>query len=741
MGKKWRYINHKYVYKPKVMLGRGGNATVYLARTANDTESLDYALKILDTSMNNFREKVERFKIETELVMKMQNNIKGIIPIFDFNFNSDNGDYWYIMPKAISIKEALNESVKIDDKVECIIEISKVLTDLHSKDIVHRDIKPSNIYIYNEKYALSDFGLVDYPDKMDLTRVGEPIGAKATIAPEMKRDSKTADGKKADVYSLAKTLWMLLVGLDYAFDGSYNPDSKIIGLRRYFKDTHLVELEKLLIDSTQDDPFLRPDISVFRKRLEEWLIIFKDDKKSNKSQWKDIQEKLFVQAIPKMASWDDLDDIVKVLNMLGNMPNLNHMFFPSGGGLDLEYAERAGEKGCLLLRAGGFNYIVKPAFLSVENVDKDFEWSYFRLELDRLNPILEANQYSREELTEDLPGNYVSWKYGNYGYYKNGEKLPKGYKNVERFLSGSFVFFSKLSPYNNTSGTYDGRHNKMNTSVFRGYIEKMKEDYVSNEITEFMQEYNKNPFKIEGERNKGIIIEEIKQFKNFVNIEQYKWDFYKICNKNNDGISGNVVYSIEFNINDGDFLKPRKYISSSGRIAEEEDILSFSNTTDNRFLFVNFSSVIGAIKEMEKKIITLCNEKDIKWDENGLYFSIKLHKVNSPKHLFTEEEIEKVLRKGDDSKDNILVIDADGYANLVEYQEYIREKYPVVHETYIAYNNNVGKYSSLTQLKSEYISSLESWLRYLKDGSRQYVDYGSSHKKEEEIIKEILQYY
>ncbi|MFS0562044.1 hypothetical protein AB1K91_15010 [Terribacillus sp. 179-K 1B1 HS] len=78
-----------------------------------------------------------------------------------------------------------------------------------------------------------------------------------------------------------------------------------------------------------------------------------------------------------------------------------------------------------------------------------------------------------------------------------------------------------------------------------------------------------------------------------------------------------------------------------------------------------------------KKIITLCNEKDIKWDENGLYFSIILHKVNSPKHLFTEEEIEKELKEGDDSKD-VLVIDADGYAqffsllwkNLVTFPEY-----------------------------------------------------------------------
>lgn len=740
MGKKWRHINDRYVYKPKIQLGQGGNARVYLAKKANQLESEELALKILDNSSMKFNEKIERFKIETNLVMEIQNQIEGIIPIYDFNFDDDG--HWYIMPKAISIIDFFKESNDIDKKVRCILEISKVLSKLHSRDIVHRDIKPSNIYIYNKKYAIGDFGLVDYPDKNDLTRADEPIGAKATIAPEMKRDSKNADGKKADVYSLAKTLWMLLTDKDYAFEGVYNPDSEIVGLRKYTEDVHLVELEKLLIDSTQYEPYSRPNMNVFTERLDEWLDIYQNFERSNRSQWRYIQERLFVQAIPKTAFWDDIEDIINVLNLLGNMPNLNHMFIPTGGGQDLNYVEMAGEEGCLLLRAGGCNYVLKPANLIVENVDKDFEWSYFRLELENLDPIYEEST-DREYLTEDVPGNYISWKCGNYGYYEDDTKLPHGYKMVDRFLKGSFVFFSKASPYNKVSGAYDARHNNMNASRFRKYIEKMKEDFLLIDYNFFKQKYNPNPFKKKDDNKKEIQekrVKELIRFENFIKKDYCNWDFNEVCQKFESDLRGSAVYSIEFILNGGTVFEPIRYLSLSGKIEEEERHLS-SGSKENKFLFGDFQKAVEAINDIKKYIKDLCKEKSIIWDETGLFFTIELFNNRSPKHLFTKKEIEKVLRNGDDSKNNILVIDSDGYAHLIEDKEYIRQKYSVCHESYNAFNNYVGKYSSLSGLDSEYISSLQGWLRYLKSGRRQYIDYVGENTKEDELIAEIMEFY
>ena len=73
------------------------------------------------------------------------------------------------------------------------------------------------------------------------------------------------------------------------------------------------------------------------------------------------------------------------------------------------------------------------------------------------------------------------------------------------------------------------------------------------------------------------------------------------------------------------------------------------------------------------------------------------------------------MRNGDDSKNNRLVIDADGYVKLIEECDY-PHLYPVRFEEYCAYNNYVGKYADLTDLNDEYTMCLQGWLLYLKSG-------------------------
>lgn len=747
--KKKKLINDKYICSKQ--LGQGGNARVYKAKKESEQE-YDLALKILDESPNNFKEKIERFKIETELVLKIQDKFNGIIPIYDYHYKENEGDhYWYIMPYATSIETYFSNHNDIIGKIECIIDISETLSKLHAFNIVHRDIKPSNIYYYNERFALSDFGLVDYPEKSDLTRTDEQIGAKATIAPEMKRDSKKTDGKLADVYSLAKTTWMILTGEKLAFEGIYNPDSRLMGLKNYFtrnhQTVHVVELDQLLIDATQDVPNLRPSMLDFSRRLSEWFSIFQNFKRRNLSQWSYIQKKLFNDTIPNSAYWDDIDDIVSVLNLLGNMPNLNHVFIPTGGGNDLDYAVKANEKDCIVMNISGSNYVVKPKFLSVENVDKNFIWSYFRLELDNLEPILTGNQLIREYLTEDKPGHYLSWKCGNYGYYEDGHRLPDNYKMVDRFLYGSFVFFSKDSVYNRISGTYDARHFKMSSSEFRKYIKKMKIDYDSLDYAAFMEKYNKDPFDArndEEKRIKGkILAKQQSEFQKYIENNYKSWCFINICEKYKKDINGKAaVYSIRF-ILDDEFLSPLRYVSKNGKIFEEkENELFITNTIDNRFIFSDFYGANRALEEMNKYIKNLCEEDGIKWDDIMYIFSIDLHKMQQPSHLFTKSELEITLKTGDDSKNNVLVIDADGYAHLIEDKENQRSQYAVTHESYNAYNNYVGKYSTLNHLDDEYISSLQGWLRYLKTGSSVYVDYVDvDNNDENNLIQEINKFY
>lgn len=155
------------------------------------------------------------------------------------------------MPVAISLRDYLEEKSNVQDIVECFIELANTLGILHDKDIVHRDIKSENLNYYKEHYCLADFGLVDYPDKESITKSGERIGANATMAPEMKINAKYADAKKADVYSLAKTLWMLITKNKFGFEGVYTIESDKINLEKLIPKTHWIELSELLIRSTQ----------------------------------------------------------------------------------------------------------------------------------------------------------------------------------------------------------------------------------------------------------------------------------------------------------------------------------------------------------------------------------------------------------------------------------------------------------------------------------------------------------
>ena len=53
----------------------------------------------------------------------------------------------------------------------------------------------------------------------------------------------------------------------------------------------------------------------------------------------------------------------------------------------------------------------------------------------------------------------------------------------------------------------------------------------------------------------------------------------------------------------------------------------------------------------------------------------------------------------------------------------------------------LGKYSKLSTLDDNYISSLQGWLLYLKTGRTQYMDYLHENTNEEELLKEIKEYY
>ena len=286
-------------------LGKGGNARVYLVKRSDRSE--EYALKTLNA---RGAEKQSRFIDEIHVMRDNYATIEGILPVFDYS----EADFWYTMPVAEPVMNYIERNrSSIKSIVLYSISLCDTLIELHRRGISHRDIKPSNIYFYEGRFYLGDFGLVDFPDNTSgLTKENKGLGAIFTIAPEMKRNPKNADGEKADVFSFAKTMWMFLTGNEKGFDGVYNYSDPNCGLSyvEKYHETHLVELEELFQDATSNNPDDRPSMEEFEKRLTGWIEIYSDINKSQASDWSFLNKQLFRDAVPASTRWTGCRNIV-----------------------------------------------------------------------------------------------------------------------------------------------------------------------------------------------------------------------------------------------------------------------------------------------------------------------------------------------------------------------------------------------------------------------------------------------
>lgn len=756
-----RQRNWKNRFEIKDTLGQGGNANVYYV--IDSSTSLEYALKEL---YNLNPEKKVRFLNEIEVMKNNAPFIDGIIPIAD----SCEEEYWYTMPIAMGILKVVEE-MTIDEIVKGVIDLSETLEKLHMKEITHRDIKPSNIYFYQERFSFGDFGLVDFPDNVDeFTKSDRGLGAIFTIAPEMKRNPKDADGKKADVFSLAKTLWMLLSGDDKGFDGTYNYFDISHSLRymKKYRNTHLVELDELLKDATENIPDLRPTIKEFKDRLYTWIKMYSNQDLAQASDWHFLNKQLFGLISPTSAMWSRPDQIVEILNIVGRTPAYNHMMFSDGGGLDFYRSELASEVGCIkLFDTLGIGMIVKPKCLYYEGFDEYFRWNYFLLELEDLEPIHEDTfGFDSELLVEDYPAHYVPASYVQYGVYDydKGDLLPEGYQTVWRYVRGKILIVMKFGPYNGISSAYDGRHGLCNNSVFRQYIDslikvysqlflKAKQDNSLSNIDDFEIEtrilelsfFNKNPFRDEqekGEKNHNILekIEEEKKVKELIKQNYSIWCFKKtISLEYNEATK--IKFCFKFNLPDVrlnfDFLgELSKYICKDGYIKELKSVYD-----ENCYCVSNREIAISLKNSFEQEIINFLHQNGLDFiSEIKKLISIKIIKCGKPTHLFTKEEIEVEMRKADDRVCNQLIIDEDGYAKVIQNNGYAY-LFPVRHESWDAGNVHVGKYSSLLTLEENYIKSLQGWLIYLKTGKSKRMEYVHENTNVQNLLEEIKKYY
>ena len=589
----------------------------------------------------------------------------------------------------------------------------------------------------------------------------------------MKRNPKLADASKADVFSLAKTLWMFLSDDEKGFDGVYDYLDQSHSLRYVsrFKKEHLVEIDELLKDATENNPDLRPDIHEFTKKLLLWREIADDFDKSQNSDWKFLTKQLFGKNVPGSSIWREVDAIIDVLNIVGSTPAYNHMLLSDRGGTDFAYAKRASEENCIYLYdTMGMCYLVKPKALYYESFTEDYRWSYFRLDLQNLSPVIGRYDYiDYEYLVEDTPGHYVDASCAQYGVYDydSGEPLPEGYHLLKRYLDGVFLFALKKGPYNGISGTYDGRHGMVSNDEFREYTGYLMKMYLAiNEraahderYTDLSKEelddrilriplFNKNPFEIsaydEGEESddeevKRAHAEEILIVKKHAYIkENYtEWDFSDAFSVSGNAQTEPIDFFFEFTRSfTGNLFEminnERRCICHDGFIKEisTDDLRECAVVHDRKQAI----TILENINRIFEDYLSKAGLEEI--EDYHQYFEISIGRDGTPEHLFTKTEIETLMRNADDRHHNRLVIDGNGYARIISDEEraYL---YPVYIEEWNAGNNYVGKYSKLYALDDSYKYCLYGWYRYLITGRGQFIDYLPERVDEAELIEQI----
>lgn len=250
-------------WKLKEKLGKGGNGLVYRALDGSD----QVALKILQKS-----DRIGRFRDEIEGMRRMA-NVKGVLPLIDSDVPekpSKSNPAWFAMPIAEPLLDALGKNPH-PEVITSLRDVALVLAEIHDKGYSHRDIKPDNLFKFNGLWSVGDFGLIEFEGKSHVTTVGEKIGPMHFIAPEMLLGLPNTDGKLADVFSLAKTLWVLLSSANFPIPGAYDASSGIYQLRSYVELEHSVSLDKLIQQCTAANPEDRPVMSDMAKELSAWI--------------------------------------------------------------------------------------------------------------------------------------------------------------------------------------------------------------------------------------------------------------------------------------------------------------------------------------------------------------------------------------------------------------------------------------------------------------------------------------
>ena len=217
-------------YEFEEELGRGGMATVYLARDAKHDRRV--AVKVLHAEVAAFLG-AQRFVQEIRLTARLQHpHVLGLLDsgVFGPQAGSLSGRLFYVMPyvqgESLRARLARGGPLAVGEALRVLREVADALCYAHEQGVVHRDIKPENILLSRDHAVVADFGIAKALSASQtseaanrtasvttsgrLTQLGSSLGTPAYMAPEQAGGEQL--DHRADLYAWGVVAYELLAG-------------------------------------------------------------------------------------------------------------------------------------------------------------------------------------------------------------------------------------------------------------------------------------------------------------------------------------------------------------------------------------------------------------------------------------------------------------------------------------------------------------------------------------------------
>jgi serine/threonine protein kinase/Tfp pilus assembly protein PilF len=198
-------------------LGRGGMATVYLARETKHERQV--AIKVLHPEISSAFG-AERFLREIGIAARLSH--PHLVPLIDSG--QADGCLYYIsafIPGG-NLRDRLERegTVSVAEAIRIAEEVGTGLDFAHRAGCVHRDVKPENILFADGHALLADFGIArafgadagTTTGGGHLTEPGIAVGTPAYMSPEQASGELRLDAR-SDIYSLACVLYEMIAGV------------------------------------------------------------------------------------------------------------------------------------------------------------------------------------------------------------------------------------------------------------------------------------------------------------------------------------------------------------------------------------------------------------------------------------------------------------------------------------------------------------------------------------------------